>query len=68
MPATRAADLESVRPYDLRHSFASLVLAEGLSVVEVARQAGHSPMMAMNTYGHGDESFIDDRARECHRP
>jgi hypothetical protein len=29
--------------YDLRHSFASLLIAEGRSVVEVAAQLGHAP-------------------------
>jgi hypothetical protein len=27
-------------------------LAEGLSVIEVARQAGHSPTMTLAVYGH----------------
>ena len=40
-------------PYDLRHSFASLLIHEGrLSVVEIAQQLGHSPTMTLNTYGH----------------
>jgi site-specific recombinase XerD len=29
-----------MRPYDLRHAFCSLLIGEGMSVVEVARQAG----------------------------
>jgi integrase len=37
---------------DLRHSFCSLLLAEGASVIEVARQAGHSPTMTLAVYGH----------------
>jgi DNA-binding CsgD family transcriptional regulator len=41
-----------MRPYDLRHAFCSLLIAEGASVVEVARQAGHSPTMTLNTYAH----------------
>lgn len=36
----------------LRHSFASLLLAEGKSVHYVARQLGHSPALTLNTYGH----------------
>ena len=51
-PAARAAGLENARPYDLRHSFVSLLLAEGANVVEVARQAGHSPTMTLSTYAH----------------
>jgi Phage integrase family len=62
-PATRATGLESVRPYDLRHSFVSLLLTEGLSVVEVAKQAGHSPMMTLNTYGHVIEELAGAERR-----
>jgi integrase len=36
-PATAAAGLTSARPYDLRHSFVSLLIAEGDNIVEVAR-------------------------------
>jgi len=56
-PATAAAGLTSARPYDLRHSFVSLLIAEGHNVVEVARQAGHSPKMALDTYAHVYEEF-----------
>jgi integrase len=38
-PAAAAAGLDAARPYYLRHLFCSLLLAEGASVVEVARQA-----------------------------
>jgi integrase len=51
-PAARAAGLGAVRPYDLRHSFVSLLLREGANVVEVARQAGHSPTLTLSTYAH----------------
>jgi integrase len=36
----------------LRHSFVSLLFSEGRTVIEIARQAGHSPTMALATYGH----------------
>lgn len=42
----------SPRPYDLRHSFASLLLAEGRSVHYVARRLGHAPALTLSTYGH----------------
>jgi len=49
----RAAGLKApLRPYDLRHAFVSLLLAEGANVVEIARQAGHSPTMTLSTYAH----------------
>jgi integrase len=51
-PAAESVGLMSTRPYDLRHTFCSLLLAEGRSVVEIARQAGHSPAMTLDTYGH----------------
>jgi integrase len=56
-PAAQAAGIESARPYDLRHSFASLLIHEGASVVEVARQLGHAPSMTLDTYGHVFEEF-----------
>ncbi len=51
-PAASEAELECFRPYDLRHAFVSLLLAERRSVLDVAKQAGHSPTMALTTYGH----------------
>ena len=56
-PAARAAAFEGSRPYDLRHSFCSLLIHEGRSIIEVARQLGHSPTMALNTYGHVFDEF-----------
>ncbi len=50
--ACKAAGATGVRPYDLRHSFISLLIAQGATVVEVARQAGHSPTMTLGTYAH----------------
>jgi integrase len=48
-PVASAVGLDRFRPYDLRHSFVSLLFAEGRTVIEVARQAGHSPTMARAT-------------------
>lgn len=50
--AAKAVRLDSTRPYDLRHSFSSLLLAEGRNPIEVAAQMGHSPVMTLQTYGH----------------
>jgi hypothetical protein len=41
-----------MRPYDPRHAFCSLLIGESMSVVEVARQAGHAPTMTLATYAH----------------
>ena len=57
--AATAAGVPQARPYDLRHSFVSLLIAQGATVVEVARQAGHSPTMALSTYAHLFDEFAD---------
>jgi integrase len=47
--------LYDARPYDLRHSFASLLLHEGRSVMYVARQLG----LTLSTYGHVIDELDD---------
>lgn len=50
-PAAIEAGLaKTTRPRDLRGSFASLLIAEGQSIVEVAAQLGHSPAMCLQSY------------------
>jgi integrase-like protein len=62
IPAGEAAGIAKARPYDLRHSFVSLLIHEGRSVVEIARQAGHAPTMTLGTYAHVfDEFALEDR-------
>ena len=56
-PAARAAGVEHPVPYHLRHSFVSLLIHEGLSVLDVARQAGHSPKVCLDTYAHVFDDF-----------
>ena len=41
-----------VLPLTLRHSFCSLLLHEGRSVIYVARQLGHDAALTLSTYGH----------------
>jgi integrase len=54
-PAAASAALAGARPYDLRHSFASLLIAEGrLSIVDIAAQLGHNPTVCLDIYGHRD--------------
>jgi integrase len=50
--AAKAIGREGLRPYDLRHSCASLMIAEGRPVTEVASQLGHSPTVCLTTYAH----------------
>ena len=58
-PAAKRAGLGQIRPYDLRHSFVPLLIAERRTIIEVARQAGHSPTMTLDTYGHVFDELED---------
>jgi integrase len=55
----QAAGLAHTRPYDLRHSFASLLLHEGRSVIYVARQLGHDARLTLTRYGHVIDELED---------
>ncbi|MGA2010687.1 MAG: tyrosine-type recombinase/integrase [Solirubrobacteraceae bacterium] len=57
--ALQACGAAYQRPYDLRHSFASLLLHEGRSVIYVARQLGHGAGLTMRTYGHVIDELED---------
>jgi integrase len=57
--ATQAAGLAHARPYDLLHSFASLLLHEGRSVIYVARQLGHDARLTLTRYGHVMDELED---------
>jgi integrase len=51
--ARTVAEAEHVDYHDLRHTFASTLLSEGVSVRAVADWMGHaSPMVTLNTYAH----------------
>jgi integrase len=60
--ACKAASVAGATPYALRHSFASLLLHEGRSVVYVARQLGHDARLTLTTYGHVMDE-LDDAPR-----
>jgi len=57
--AARAAGVPEATPYTLRHSFCSLLLYEGRSVVYVARQLGHGAQLSLGTYGHVIDELED---------
>ncbi len=47
------AGVRRIRPYDLRHTFASLLIAVGKNPLYIARQMGHySAGFTLDTYGH----------------
>jgi len=60
--ALEAAGLpETVRPLDLRHTCASLLIRRGASIKAVQQQLGHStPIVTLNVYAH---LFNDDLDR-----
>ena len=57
-PADRAAGLEGLRIHDLRHTAATLMLANSVSLVTVSKILGHSsPAITATIYAHAlDES------------
>lgn len=60
--AIKAGLTKDTRPRDLRGSFASLLIWEGQTVVEVAGQLGHSPAQCLSLYaGVFAEFSIDER-------
>lgn len=52
-PARTAAGLPTIRFHDLRHTYVSMLLRDGVDPVRVARWAGHStPRMTWDVYAH----------------
>jgi integrase len=52
-PAAEKASVGKLRWHDLRHTFASIMIANGANVVFVSRQLGHhSPDTTLQVYGH----------------
>lgn len=49
----KATGVRKIRPYDLRHTYASLLIAAGKNPLYIARQMGHhSAGFTLDTYGH----------------
>jgi len=56
-----ATSLPVIRMHDLRHTAASLMLAQGASLYDVMKLLGHASItMTANTYGH----LVEGRSRE----
>ena len=55
---------ESLKPYDLRHTAATLYAASGWNHLEIARQLGHSPEISMRVYQH----LLDHPGDRAKRP
>ena len=51
--AAKKANVKQIRIHDLRHSHASLLISQGVSIVSVAKRLGHSGIeQTLNTYAH----------------
>jgi integrase len=64
LPVLAKAGIRKVRLHDLRHTFGSLLLQNGASIVYVKEQMGHSSIqVTVDTYGHlipgANVSFVD---------
>jgi integrase len=58
------AKLPDVRFHDLRHSAATFLLAQGMTLEDVKNQLGHSTIvLTSNTYGH----ILEQRQHEVAR-
>jgi integrase len=64
-PVIEDVGLQDVRPYDLRHSLASLLFAERLNPAEIAEQMGHSLQTLLGTYTHVIEELRGEPARSA---
>ena len=64
LPVLAKAGIGKIRLHDLRHTFGSLLIQSGASIVYVKEQMGHSSIqVTVDTYGHlipgANVSFVD---------
>jgi integrase len=63
-----AADIRSIRLYDLRHTAATLAVATGISVKVISEQLGHASIsFTLERYSHVLPSIQDDAAAKVER-
>lgn len=54
----KEANIKNLRLYDLRHSFASKLVRNGVSIYEVAELLGHSAVEMTKIYAHLDDQTL----------
>ena len=54
----KTAGLDDVRIHDLRHTFASVAVSNGIPLYEVGRLLGHASMQSTQRYAHLDRSRL----------
>lgn len=63
-PALAKAGVKKIRFHDLRHTYASLLIAQGENVKYIQTQMGHSnPTVTLNTYAHLMKPVNQESAR-----
>lgn len=60
IPSLRAAGIEYVRPYVMRHTMASWLIQAGMSKEKIAKLLGHSTTGLVDRYGHLGPEVHDD--------
>lgn len=61
-PATKAAGID-MRPHEMRHSFISLLTADGIDAADLAAITGHNVETMVGTYTHPLQRSFDDVRR-----
>lgn len=60
-PGAQLAGLPDARPHELRHTFASLMIARGVTPLRLSKWMGHSdPVTTMRVYAHLFDRVEDD--------
>ena len=74
-PAAQQLSVQNPRPYDLRHSLASLLFAEGRNPAEIAEFMGHTLQALLSTYTHvivelrgAERRDAEDLIKEARKP
>jgi integrase len=63
-PALRRAGIRQVRYHDLRHAFATNLIASGLDIVTVSKALGHANVhITLTTYTHAVPKLRNNRLR-----
>lgn len=63
-PALKALGIRYRRPYNMRHTYATMMLMAGMKPAWCAKQMGHSVEVFLNTYAKWIDGEEDDREME----
>ena len=65
--ARKNADLPSLRIHDLRHSFASALVNQGISIYDVQHLLGHQSIKTTQRYAHLNDQTLLKSAHSAHQ-